>query len=159
MPNRLKVRAGSYEASSKCFLLVSRANLVSRGGRQLCMLLLLFLVAYCVSLHSRDGVLELDGSLGGLGMCETEDPTMPAEETLEDKEDTEPEQGHWRTRSAVVSEPQLLSLAREVQVHCCGADVRPAAKRISISFVVIWVSAEHGYGLWSPPLCCIIYEK
>ena len=62
--------------------------------------------------------------------------------TSDEPEAQEGDQSRWSTRSAIASEPQLLALAQEVPVHCCGAAVLPTVKRASLSFNINWVSVN-----------------
>ena len=84
--------------------------------------------------------LELRASVGEWAASE-EDSCMSDElhEADEQEAADEPDQSRWKTRNAVVSEPQLLTLAREIPVECCGLAATPALKRISMSFAISWV--------------------
>ena len=70
--------------------------------------------------------------------CDVTEETEAEDETvLDDHADP-----HWETKSAVVSEPQLLQLLSGVPAACpgCGRDAPPRVARQSLSFRVTWVS-------------------
>ncbi|KAF0298339.1 hypothetical protein FJT64_004283 [Amphibalanus amphitrite] len=92
------------------------------------------------TLHDADETCELDV-----------EPEGPVEEGQPEDAEEEPEQRsgaasdrHWPTRSALVSEPELLTLVREIDVQCrkCGSACAPRLKRVALSFRVDWVRTE-----------------
>ena len=92
--------------------------------------------------------MELQASLGGPPASPTslteEVPGLSDDQDARDTSSTQDVQ-HWETRSAVVSEPELLALAGGIPVRCCGDEVLPSIKRVSISFSLTWVSLVSAY--------------